>query len=309
MPKRKLITTFSKTIESMLQNSVQTATIDKENAVQYANKTNRKYIESIIEKLILDGSSVEGFHSLEQLYQLNQKGHSCLLLFEHYSTFDVPVLFYLLKKQYNMGERITNNIIALATRTLNEYNDIVRAFAEAYTRVLIFTVKLLNELEKDPVKKDEWKQAIEYNKFALSKMHELRKNNIVFIFASGTRYRPGVPETKKPIKQIDSFIRQFEYMIVGGIAGLVLEVNPNGSMEQEYIKKDVMTFSLSPVLSCSEFRQKVFDISPHKDRKTAIADAVDKELQKYHNLAQKKHDKIIQLFSSIDLFDIEKENI
>ena len=46
-----------------------------------------------------------------------------------------------------------------------------------------------------------------------------KEGQAVLVFPSGTRYRPGKPETKKGVREIDSYIRLSDVMMLVSING------------------------------------------------------------------------------------------
>ncbi len=258
---------------------------DANSVLQFANLENRKIVEGIIDKLILKGSGIHPIERLHTLYDLAKQGKSVLFFSEHYSNFDIPVIFYLIQKLSPYGKDITDKIIALATRRLNEHSVIVRAFAECYNRITVYAARDVVQLNKEEAAA-EHKYAQELNKSALSHVAHLKENGyIIFIFPAGTRYRPGKPETKVPIPQVVSFIKRFDYLMFAGIDGLLLKVDPEGNMASEESNEDVVSISLGEVMECKKFCNDAIAAYPDMDSKESILKFVTKNLDNLHQQA------------------------
>jgi glycerol-3-phosphate O-acyltransferase len=106
---------------------------------------------------------------------------------------------------------------------------------------------------------------------------------MVLVFPAGTRYRPGQPETKRGLKEIDSYIKAFEYMVFIASGGNLLRLNPNGGMEEDILTEDTVIFKISPVVSCGEFRDRTHEEAPGEaDAKQFTVDRVMAELERLH---------------------------
>jgi len=86
------------------------------------------------------------------------------------------------------------------------------------------------------------------------------------------------------------------------INGEVLHVNQGDMMDDE-VGKDVVRLSAGPVLSCTEFRDKVraeADMQAQgtcnepADKKQAVADAIMAELEKMHIEGEKKRAQFLK---------------
>ena len=106
----------------------------------------------------------------------------------------------------------------------------------------------------------------------------------IMIFPSGTRYRPGRPETKKGRREIDSYIKSSDIMILLSINGNCLRLSTSNNMEEDLVFKDKMIITSSPVYDCGTFRENVKKEHPDtQDIKQDVADEVMKVLEDMHN--------------------------
>lgn len=271
-------------IQKMMANSQNQHVITDENVWQEGNAGNRHLFYGIVEDLMLPGSSVQGIENLVDLYRRAQAGQSCLVLCEHYSNFDLPCMTNLIAKAHPEGENIVNDLYAIAGFKLNEESPVVLCFTEAFNRIIIYPSRSIEALPDSPEKEAELKRAQKIN---LASMRALSKakttGKLVLVFPAGTRYRPGKPETKKGVKEIDSYIKGFDHMVLMSINGNTLHVTSDGSMVDDQAHRDVILYGVSPVLDCDAFRKAAQAACPEgQDTKQFTVDTVMAELDKQH---------------------------
>ena len=271
-------------IVTMVKNSSQSAEVTEKNTFQPAKKANRPYIDRIIHELMLPSSHIVGFKNIQELFRLCRQGKSCLLLMEHYSNFDLPALVCLLEQNGEEGRAIAESIIAVAGFKLNAESALVRAFTEAYSRIVIYPSRTLDAITDPKVLEEERKKS---NAINLSALRELirQKNtgHMILVFPAGTRYRPGVPETKRGLKEIDSYIKAFDYMVFIGSRGNLLRLCQNGDMKEDIPTEDTVILNMSSVINCKEFRESSREEAPQDaDLKQFTVDRVMLELEKLH---------------------------
>jgi len=260
------------------------------------------YMDKIVEELILPGSGLDGLENLEDLFTRAESGKSCLLLLEHYSNLDLSLFSYMVRNAGGRGRDIGRAIVAIAGMKLNEENAAVSAFASAYTRIVIYPSRSLESL--DGVKdKAEIVRSNAINRAAMKALMSVKnKGRLVLLFPSGTRYRPWDPSTKRGVREIDSYIKSFDYMCLVAINGEVLHV-VQGDMMDDTVSKDVVRITAGPALSCTEFRDTVRAGVPAGeslsggqepvDKKQAVADAVMAELERMHIQGEKKRKQFL----------------
>jgi glycerol-3-phosphate O-acyltransferase len=275
---------FQHIIAQMMQNSSHQSVVTEENVWQEGNAANRKLFYKIIEELILPGSSIEGLENLIELLKLSKAGKACLLLVEHYSNFDLPCFFNLLENAGTEGTRVADALVAMAGYKLNEENTTVLAFTEAFSRIIIYPSRSIEALPDGPDKEAELKRAQRINLAAMRALSKAKTTgNLVLVFPAGTRYRPGKPETKRGVKEIDSYIKGFDHMVFVSINGNTLQVAAEGEMLGDLAQKDVIIYGVSPVVSCAEFRSQSQAQCPKgTDCKQFTVDKVMKELDVLH---------------------------
>ncbi|MCA1949431.1 MAG: 1-acyl-sn-glycerol-3-phosphate acyltransferase [Treponema sp.] len=271
--------------------------VTEQNVYQQANKQVLPYIDGILQELILPGSGVDGAENLRELLKKAKEGHSCLLLVEHYSNFDLPALSYLLRKELPNGEpngqEIADSIVAIAGLKLNEANPVVTAFTEAYTRIVIYPSRSLQGL--DPEKdRAEIIRSNAINRAAMKALNEVKvSGKLILVFPAGTRFRPWDPESKRGVREIDSYIKSFDYFCPIAINGNVLLIQ-KGDMAEDMVNPDVIRITAGPVTSCAEFREKAraaAEAAGVEDKKQATVDAIMALLEEMHQEAEARRPK------------------
>ncbi len=269
------------------------AVVSDKNVHQKGNPDILPFIDSIIAENLLPGSGVRGMEHLEELLAASVAGEPCLLLLEHYSNFDLPVLHYLMRQAGPTGVAFANALIAIAGIKLNETNPVVLAFTEAYTRLVIYPSRSLEIIQrnlKDPKELvAEVMRSATVNRAAMKSLAELkRQGNIVLVFPSGTRYRPWEPSTKHGVREIDSYIKSFSKMCFLAINGNILRINDEGGMEDDLICEDRVVYTASPVIDCTTFREQVkHEHRFREDKKQAVADEIMSQLERLHEATEK----------------------
>lgn len=279
---------YKELIREMIDKARHPLEITADSVWQEANKDIRPYINKMISDLLKEGSKIEGLDNLKELYKESKSGKSCLLLVEHYSNFDLPALIYLLEQQGEEGQEIADHIIAIAGLKLNESNELVKAFTEAYSRIVIYPSRSLSTMDPETFKK-EFPKSKAINRAAMHNLIEKKHSgNIILVFPSGTRYRPGKPETKKGVKEIDSYLKSFDLVCFVGIAGNILRINPDESkMEDDIVYKDKIIFLVDKPCSAKDFRDDARQSCPeNEDKKQWVADKIMERLEELHKKAE-----------------------
>jgi glycerol-3-phosphate O-acyltransferase len=269
--------------------------VTEDTVYQESNKLILPFLDKMVEHLGLPGSRLDGLEYLEDLFAKAESGASCLLFLEHYSNLDLSIFSWFLRQAGGRGKEINDALVSIAGMKLTEENPIVAVFASAYTRLVIYPSRSLQVLdaEKD---KAEIIRSNGINRAAMKKLVEIkRRGKIILIFPSGTRYRSWDPSSKKGVREIDSYIRSFDYMCHVAINGEVLHVR-RGDMLDDSVGKDLLLVTAGPVYSCAEFREKARAASEEagiEDKKQAAVDAIMAELEKMHREAEEKRRKLL----------------
>jgi len=286
-----LTTTFGKEIRAAVSTANVSTVITKDNVYQEGDERIVPILDRMAGSLMLPGSGVDGMENLEDLLAKAESGKSCLLLLEHYSNLDLTIFSLLVRQAGGRGADIANALIAIAGAKLNEDSPVVAAFASAYTRIVIYPSGYLTGLPPEK-KQIEIPRSLAINRAAMKALEEKKtQGRLVLVFPSGTRFRPWDPSTKKGVREIDSYIKSFDYMCCVALNGEILHVQRTDMMN-DIVTKDVVRVTAGPVTSCAEFRGKardtVSDADTNRDKKQAVVDAIMAELEALHVSAEGK---------------------
>ena len=289
-----LNTAFREQIKKAMSLSKVPAKITEHNVFQEGDPDILPILDSMVGSQALPGSGLDGLENLEELLEKAESGKSCLVLPEHYSNFDLSIISLMVRKAGGRGNDIANSLITIAGMKLNEDNAAVAAFAGAYTRIVIYPSRYLVDLdaEKD---REEIIRSNTINRAAMKTLNEQKtKGKLVLVFPAGTRYRPWDPESKKGVREIDSYIRSFDYMCCIALNGEILHVQKTDTMN-DAVSNDLLLVTAGPVISCAEFRKKARDAAaPCADLKQAAVDAIIAELDRMHLVAEEKRQKLLK---------------
>ena len=285
---------YGKAFAEMAKLSKAAAKIDESKVFEEANLDTRKFMYKILDDNVLPGSGFGNIEHFKELYEkVTKEGKSGLILMEHYTNLDLPMILYLLEKQGEpWAKDLAERIVAIAGMKLNEAGTVERALTEAFTRVVIYPTRSLDSMKAKGMSDEEIaaeeQRARKINFAAMRAMDSCKKRGqIIVVFPSGTRYRPGKPETKRGLREMDSYLRLFDYMILVSVNGNCLRINMEtpDDMLSDYVEKDTITLTASPVMNCKEFRNQVLASLPEDetDPKQKTVDAVMEIMEKTHN--------------------------
>jgi len=256
--------------------------ITEQNVRQEANKEILPFFDSMLEDLLQPGSGILGLEHLIELFDKAKAGSSCLLLLEHYSNFDLPAFSYLVRKASPRGQEIADAVVAIAGMKLNEENPLVSALTSAFSRIVIYPSRSQSNVDPEAARQ-ELIRSNAINRAAMKALNDVKKEGkLVLVFPAGTRFRPWAPETRKGVREIDSYIKAFDYMCLVSINGEVLKIQ-KGDMTEDLLEKDVILMEAGPVIPCDEFRDANKNAVPEDaDKKQAVVDAVMSRLEVMH---------------------------
>lgn len=284
---------YGKWFEEMSNFSRAAAKIDVTNVYQKANPNTKKLMDQLVADNMAEGSHLEGVENFKAFLAALKSGKSGLILMEHYANTDLPGLIWLLENSKDEDCReLGKRIVAVAGMKLNEADPFVRAFAESFTRVVIYPTRSLDSATQTAVSQEEieaeTKKARAINLAAMHAMDNCKRNGeAILVFPSGTRYRPGKPETKRGLKEIDSYLRMFDVMLLVSINGMILHFDPENmnDMLADDCAPAVCVYKASPVIECKPYRKEFLAGLPEDcpDSKQAMIDHVMEYLEKQHN--------------------------
>ncbi|MHC1702713.1 MAG: hypothetical protein AB9846_02285 [Tenuifilaceae bacterium] len=277
--------------------------ITPDNVYQEAHKENRELLLEIMKKCHLPGSNILGVENILELNRLAEQGKSCLILSEHTSNLDVPSLFARFYDHENESlKEIFERFVFIAGTKLNSL-PLVKLFTEMFSRVVVYAIRSLNELKNDEEKKEEVELANRINLKSTRKIGELRnKGFIFFLYATGTRYRPWAPETKKGITAIHSYLNSFDYFCCVSVNGNNMPPEEHEDMTNETVYDDVIVFNFGEVVETKEYLKNLVEsqncLPPNEceDKdifKQCVADSIMEKIEALHLQGEEYQGKYI----------------
>ncbi len=276
-------------IRRMIDGSTGSPMVTEMNVYQEGNPTNKPLVRQIVQDLLLPGSRIIGREHLTELRHLAQRKKACLVLMEHYSNFDIPVFYELLERGNEETQRIADSIVSVAGVKLNETSKLVLAFTEVFTRVVLYPARSFGNITDPRQLREAEKRRARINIAAMKMLNALRKQGrLILVFPSGTRYRPWDPSTGRGLREIDTYLKFYSYMVTVAVNGNCLIPNPNDCMDEDFVAKDVVIYTVSPVRKCSEFRREALRGRNHvEDPKQHVADRVMTTLARLHERTER----------------------
>lgn len=266
--------------------------ITENNVFQRSNSKIRELVNGMCRQVLLPGSCIRNMESARLLLQKMREGERALILMEHYSNFDLPLLIYLLSCDPDgsgAGPELADRIVAIAGMKLNEDNPYIAAFAEAYARIVIYPSRSLAAITDEQERKREERRSRAINSASMRAFEQARREGCaVLVFPSGTRYRPGKPETKRGLREIYSYIKLSDIAVPVSINGNCLRIPENESeMTGDLVYHDRIIISIGEPCGTGLLMEKAKDWGAaagleQADRKQLTVDYVMHILEKMH---------------------------
>ncbi len=281
-----IIEYFTKEDIELIQKMNFKTEVTADSVLQLAKPRLRELLDNAVEKLLLDSSEFRNKENLDAFLTAVNSGKKGIIFVEHYSNLDYPILLNLMKKSGQSGTELEKKCLAIAGLKLSEDNPYVAACASAYDRIYIYpsrSIKAIKDLKEQEI------QVQRSKAINLASIRELEKakkeGKVIVVFPAGTRYRPGKPETKKGVKEIASYIKMFDIMLLVSINGNCLRLSESGNMQEDLAYRDRIILDASPVIDCKEFRKEVYEkiVTEDTDKKQAVVDRVMEILEEMHN--------------------------
>ncbi|HNY21274.1 MAG TPA: 1-acyl-sn-glycerol-3-phosphate acyltransferase [Treponemataceae bacterium] len=286
-----LVVKYRHLFPELIKHSRAETIITEENVYQPANMEIRKIMESMCVDNLLPNSEFRGRDHIADFLAKVKEGKRGIILMEHFSNFDLPGFIYLLERSCPEGKELADRVVAIAGMKLSEDNKYVSAFAEAYSRVIIYPSRSLAAI-KDPEQfEKEEKRSRVINLASMRALDRVRKEGkVALVFPAGTRYRPGKPETRKGVREIDSYIRLSDVMLLVSINGNCLRFSEDPTdMLGDVVYQDRVIMTASPAMDCKEFRAKALEggSADAEDKKQIVVDTVMDKLLAMHEENEK----------------------
>lgn len=293
---------FGNYMMEMMKISKAPAKIDETNIYQESNPELLKYCFTMLDETLREDSCLGNIENWKAFYNaVVNEGKTGVIMMEHFTNLDLPAVIYLLEKYgEKTGEEwakdFAKRIVAIAGMKLNEASLAVRCWTEAFTRVVIYPTRTRDKLEQSNVSEEEIKEEeLKAKKINFAAMRQMdackRRGQVILVFPSGTRYRPGHEETKRGLREIDSYLRLFDIMILVSNNGNCLRINMENpdDMLADIVEHDKVVLTASPIYECKKFRNEVLDKLPadEPDPKQKTVDCVMEVLEKQHDEVEK----------------------
>lgn len=301
MEKTTLRTKYGPYFAQLLKVSHAAAKIDETNVYQPGNPQTLEIMQRVVTDNIKSGSRLEGRENLIKFCDMVKEGKSGLILAEHFSNCDLPNFLYLLKNDEDPRlQELSSKIVAIAGMKLNEEDPFIRAFSECFTRVVIYPTRSQNAVEASNMTEEEKiaeeTRAKKINFAAMRAMDNCkRRGEVILVFPSGTRYRPGHPETKRGLREIDSYLRLFDIVTLISINGNIVRIDPENEKDMlgDLVVQDQIICSASEIIECKPFRKQFMANLPQDeaDPKQKIIDYLMGIMEKQHDEIEKIRDK------------------
>ena len=269
-------------VELLVANDTNDNGLRPDNVLQMGNTKNRSIISKMLDSLLLPGSRIDGKEHLEELFKLSESGKSCLILMEHYSNFDYPILYKLLEEQTSVNPE---NMYPMAGMKLTETDKRVAAFSNAYSKIVIFPSKGI-ESEKDPIKQKELRAISAPINIAAMKALTKSKNSgkVILVFPAGTRVRPWAPESRKGVREMFSYIKTFDYICFVGKNGNILPPHESDNMDMDSPVKDLVILTAeAPIKGRAYVKSILAEMPEGEEQKQYVVTMVMKHLFDLHD--------------------------
>lgn len=243
------------------------------NVLHWARPEIQPHFARICRRLVIPGSQVLGIERLAELVGLATAGHSCIICLNHRSNLDVPTLYALLEDQARLD--LFHRLIWISGRKLDEDVGSARMLVQAFNRVIVTPRSWM----KDDHSAEELHEAHQINIAAHRVIHELRHQGWVFaLFPTATRIRPNDPSTTHAIEETDSYLKNFEFMLLGRIDGCTLPVSRDRDFIHETPALDRMQYTFGQVLRTDAWRASAARRCAGLDQRTASARTIIEDI-------------------------------
>jgi len=261
------------------------AELTNETVVRWADTSIQPHFAAMARRLLLPGSGLFGTESLKQLVSDASQGKACLLCLNHRSNLDVPTLLALLEDHDQ--ETLFPPIVWIAGRKLEEENGMTRVLAQCFNRVIVTPHSWFN----DPHSEEAIHEARCLNIAAERAIAKLRNQGWVFaLFPAGTRTRPDDKSTEEAIAEMDSYLRTFDYLVLGRIDGCTMPVTKDHDLAHETPKLDRVTCIFGPIERTAQFRSNAAKQFEERDQRSATAEAITQSIMSLGAVNRRDHE-------------------
>jgi len=282
------VSDLNEQIAAMQANLVHDYKFTPENVYQLGNAENREIIGRLVEAFLLPGSRIDNVEALIELRRRSLAGESCLILAEHYSNFDFPILFRLMEKQ--IDPETAASLLPIRGMKLSESTPVTAVFTRSYDTIVIYPSRSLDTIDDPNELEKVRKISVPINHAAMREMIDKKLNGrIITVFPAGTRYRPWDPTSKKGVREIHSYVKTFDNVLFLAINGNALPPHSSDDMTRDEPTKDLMILTCSDIVSGRRFRKEAESAAPDDvDPKQYVVDQVMQALEDINRRVEPK---------------------
>lgn len=290
MATKKLSEVFNKYAARIAGYAKKTQPITPETVFREGVTEIRVLLNELIGETIDTGSCFRNTEHIEDFLAQIEAGKKGIILPEHYSNLDYPLFLYLLANSGEAGKKLAERCVAIAGMKLTEDDPSLALLTQGYTRINIYPSRTLASITDPNQLEVENKRSRAINLASMRVLDKVREDGqAIVVFPAGTRYRPGKPETKRGLREIDSYIKSFDIMLLVSINGNCLRLSDNPSdMMNDQLVQDRIIMDASPVTTTKDFREAAAEFyADHTDKKQAVVDFVMYRLEHMHTANEK----------------------
>ena len=262
----------------------------------------RKAICDMADHLMLPGSGLRNTEQFIELWQRSRRGESCLIMMEHYSNFDFPALLRFFERTPGLGEEAANSLLPIQAYKLTAGNHVTPALSKTYSTITIYPSRHIDQIEDEEERRKVREISTPMNHAAIGEMTRRKyQGRIILVFPAGTRYRPWNPESKRAVREAESYLKVFQNVLFVGLNGYCLIPSRDENMENDLVESNVVLISAGQIIGGREFRDSIIkkaQLEPKSHNKKRIKDvvcaAIMEKLDKLHREAAPIHQKLLQ---------------
>lgn len=272
-------------LQTISDNLVNDYSFRPDNVYQIGSAENREIIGQIVERFLLPGSRIDNAEILAELLSRCRAGQSCLILAEHYSNFDFPMIYRLTEKNSLLGPEAAKSFLPIRGMKLSEVTPFTAPFTRSYDTIVIYPSRSLDKI-KDPEKLEEVRKiSLPINHAAMRQMIKQKHNGrIIVVFPAGTRYRPWDKSSMQAVREIHSYLKTFDNVMFMAINGNTLPPAQTEVMTDDTAVEDLMILTCSEIVNGRQFLKKEQARTPEGiDPKQYAANRVMEKLMAMHN--------------------------
>ncbi|MEM9424974.1 MAG: hypothetical protein AAF975_09345, partial [Spirochaetota bacterium] len=218
----------------------------------------REIICKLGDRLMLPGSSLRNTEQFIELWQRCQKGESCLIMMEHYSNFDFPALLSLFERTAGLGKEAADALLPIQAHKLTEGNRATPILSSAYSTITIYPSRQIDQIQDEEERSRVREISTPMNHAAIGEMTKRKyQGRIILVFPTGTRYRPWNPDSKRAVREAESYLKVFQNVLFVGLNGFCLEPSRDENMENDLVKENVVLITAGTIVKGRQFRDQI----------------------------------------------------